>query len=113
MSGGRRTGLAREKTPAEIPIKPKSQVCDLTGEQSRCRLRSWTAGKLRSGSGEGQKAGTSSFLSCRPLPQSEFLLAANQDDEGDDTHDELTDVYEQCCECHKRTVPLSRRLRFR
>ncbi len=61
----------------------------------------------------GFLSGTSSFLSRRPNPQSEFLLAPNQDDEGDDAYDELTDVHEQCCQCHKRTVPLSRRLRFR
>lgn len=56
------------------------------------------------GAGEGQGR-TSSFLSRRPFRSPNFLLAADQDDEGDDPHDKLTDVYEQSCRNHKQTVP--------
>jgi len=63
--------------------------------------------------GEGVRAGRSfPSLAADPLPQSGFLLAPNQDGEGDDVHDQLSQAYEKRFQVHQVTASI-RHQRFR
>lgn len=76
-----------------------------TAEHSSFPWRFWAARATDPGAGEGQKQERVFSLAADPFPSPKFLLTPDQDGEGDDVHDQLSQAYEKRCQFHQRRPP--------